>query len=541
MQDVPVDSEEFDYVVVGAGAAGCIVAARLSEDPTVSVCLLESGPNDRHPFLAIPGGFTRMVGNERYTWQFPTEPTPLTGGRSLRFTQGRTLGGSTSLNGMIFNRGQARDFDRWVSAGNAGWGYEDVLPFYKKLETRVKGDPAYRGKNGELPITDTQWDCPTVDAFVEAAKARGMRVNDDYNAATQAGIAITQQNIAHGRRMSTSVAFLRPNRHRKNLAVRVDATVSRVLFQDRRAVGVSYVQAGASGQRVIKARREVIVSAGAINTPRLLQISGVGDPGLLGQLGAPVVQALPGVGQNFTDHYLMRLTARGKGFRSINQLARGPALWGQVARWMFGRPSILSISPVAMHFFAASGVGGPDDVDLQGTFTPANYKPGSRDLDDRPGMTFAVWQHRPRSRGYVRARSRDILQVPEVQPNYLADEHDRKVAIAGLRLCRQFFQTDPLRQFVEDELEPGRAIQSDAEWLGYASRNGTTAYHAMGTAKMGPATDPLSVVDNELRVHGIQGLRIVDASIMPVMPSANTAATTMMIGEKAAAMIKSAR
>lgn len=540
MKDGTAPSEEFDYVVVGAGAAGSIVAARLSEDPAVTVCLLEAGPRDNHPFLSIPGGFTRMVNDERYTWQFPTEPTPLTGNRSLRFTQGRTLGGSTSLNGMIFNRGQATDFDSWEAAGNAGWGYRDVLPFYKKLETRPQGDSAYRGKSGELRITDTAWECPTVDAFVEAAKAQGLSVNEDYNAASQAGIALTQQNIFRGRRLSTSVAFLRPNRHRRNLDVRVNATVSRILFEGTRAVGVSYARAGEAGQRVIRARREVIISGGAINTPRLLQVSGVGDPALLQQLGVPVVQALRGVGENFGDHYLMKVTVRGKGFRSINQLVRGPALVGQVVNWMLGRPSILAISPVAMHFFMGSGVV-PGETDLQGTFMPASYKQGSRDLDDAPGITCAVWQHRPRSKGHVRARSRDISQSPEVHPNYLADEHDRKVAIAGLRFCRRIFETEPLRQFVETELEPGRAVQSDDALLNYASNFGTTAYHAMGTAKMGPAADPMSVVDQELRVHGLQGLRVVDASIMPVMPSANTAATTMMIGEKAASMIRSKR
>ncbi|HSW18172.1 MAG TPA: GMC family oxidoreductase N-terminal domain-containing protein [Ramlibacter sp.] len=528
---------EFDYVVVGAGAAGCIVAARLSEDPGVTVCLLEAGPSDRHPFLRIPGGFKYMVNDERYTWQFQTEPTPFTGNRSICVAQGRTLGGSTSVNGMIFNRGQATDFDSWRAAGNPGWSYEDVLPYYRSIERRAGGDPTLRGDAGELVITDTTWKCPTIPAFVAAAGAHGLEANADYNGASQAGVAVTQQNIHRGWRLSTSAAFLGPALRRPNLDVRVNARADRILFEGQRAVGVAYTRRGEDGASTVRARCEVIVCSGAINTPRLLQVSGLGAPAHLQELGVPVVRALPGVGENLADHYMTPVIARGRGFLSINEVARGPRLWAQVARWLAGRPSLVSMSPVPMHFFFSSGVS-PGEIDLQGTFTPANYKPGTRELDDRPGLTCVVWQHRPRSRGHVRARSRDMDEAPLVQPNYLAQEHDRQVVLAGLRFCRQLLGTQPLSQYVEGEIFPGPQADTDEALLAHAFHHGSTAYHVMGTAKMGPASDPLSVVDHELRVHGVGALRVVDASVMPFMPSANTSATTMMIGEKAAALIR---
>jgi len=525
---------------VGAGAAGSVLANRLTEDAAVTVCVLEAGPPDRNPFIHIPAGFIKTLFDPAVTWQFKTEPTENTGGRRIATTQGRTLGGSSSINGLIYNRGQPADLDNWAQRGNRGWGYADALPYYKRSERRIGiADDAVRGRGEGIPVTDMDWVSPLSEAFIAGAVGMGIPRNPDYNSGDQAGVGYYQRTIERGWRVSAATAFLKPAMSRRNLEVRTDARACAILFEGRRAVGVRYLATRGGPARDIRARREVILCGGTVNTARLLQVSGVGPVELLESLGVPVVHALAGVGANFRDHYAVRVVARAKpGVQTLNELSHGPRLAAQVARWMAKRPSILAVSPSQVHVFWQSfaGLAAPD---IQCVFTPGSYAPGKvYVLDDYPGMTAGGWQHRPESTGHVRARSTDVFEDPVINPNYLADPMDRRVMLAALRLVRKLLGTPEMAPFVERETLPGPQAQTDDELLDFARANGSTCYHLIGTARMGPATDPSAVVDDQLRVHGMEGLRVADASVMPSMPSANTYATTLMIAEKAADMIR---
>jgi choline dehydrogenase len=534
------NADVFDYVIVGSGAAGSVLAHRLTEDPGITVCVLEAGPPDRHPYIHVPGGFIKMLFNPQYTWQFKTEPSDGTAGRQIPTTQGRTLGGSSSINGMVYNRGQRADFDTWAQRGNRGWSYVDVLPYFKRTERRLGlCDTRYHGTEGRLPVTDIDWIHPICEAFIDGAVQLGIPRCADYNAEAQEGVGYFQRAIYRGWRHSAARVFLHPARAR-GLVVRTDARAAAILFEGKRAIGVRYInERQRSELHEVHARQEVIVCCGTANTAKLLQISGVGRGELLTSIGVPVVHELPGVGENFRDHYSVRLVARVKGIRTMNELSRGLSFAGQIARWAAGRPSILALSPSLVHWFWKSDES-LDFADLQGVFSPASYKEGFVGLlDDYPGMTCGVWQHRPESTGYVRARSADPFQDPAIQPNYLARPTDRAVLLAGMKLARRLLRSPGLVAWFDHESLPGERVQSDDELLDFARRYGSTSYHLMGTARMGPASDPTAVVDDELRVHGLQGLRVVDASIMPVMLSANTYATTMMIAEKAADLIRS--
>lgn len=536
------DAGTFDYVIVGAGAAGCLLAHRLTADAGVTVCLLESGPSDWHPYLHIPAGFVKKIFDPSVTWPFTTEPTEQTNGRRIPVPQGRTLGGSTSINGLVYNRGQAQDFDDWAAAGNPGWSFNEVLPYFKKTERRIgAGDDQLRGRDGLLPVTDIDWIHPICEAFIEGAQQFGMPRNPDYNGRTQQGVGYFQRTIDRGLRMSSARTFLRPAQRRKALTVRTHSQATQVLFEGKRAVGVRYRRGGAQGaEQTVRARHEVILCAGAINTPRLLQLSGVGPEAWLRNIGVPVLHALQGVGNHLKDHFSIRVVARVKGVATINQIARAPRLWGQIARWLMVRPSILALSPSLVHFFWQSR-GGLKRPDLQGVFTPASYREGYVGmLDQYPGMTCGVWQHRPQSMGTVRAKSADPFEDPEIQPNYLAHEEDRRVLLDGARLARKLLQTPALASFADGESMPGVQVERDDELMDYIRRFGVSSYHLNGTARMGPASAPGSVVDSNLLVHGLTGLRIADASVMPDIVSANTCAATMMIGEKAADLIRAA-
>ena len=533
--------DTFDYVIVGSGAAGSVLANRLTEQPGTTVCVLEAGPPDRHPYIHVPAGFIKILFNPDFTWQFKTEPSEGSGGRAIPTTQGRTLGGSSSINGMIYNRGQRADLDNWAQRGNRGWGYVDMLPYYKRTERRIGiADDRVHGREGNLPVTDIDWIHPICEAFISGAVGAGIPRCTDYNSGDrQAGVGYFQRAIHRGWRHSAARVFLHPAKATGRLEIRTDARAAAVQFDGKRATGVRYVNDRDRGtQREVHARREVIVSCGTANTAKLLQISGVGSAALLGSIGVPVVHDLPGVGENFRDHYSSRLVARVKNSTTINEMARGMGLVGQVMRWAMGRPSVLALSPSLVHWFWKSD-DSMDQPDLQGVFSPASYKQGFVGLlDDYPGMTCGVWQHRPESIGYVRARSADPFVDPVIQPNYLADPMDRRVLISGMKLARELLHTPELAHYFDGDMLPGPQVQRDDEYLDYAKQYGSTAYHLIGTARMGPATDPTAVVDDQLRVHGMQGLRVADASIMPNMPSANTYATTMMIAEKAADMIR---
>lgn len=533
-------TESFDYVIVGAGSAGCVLANRLSEDQRVSVCLLEAGPADWNPYIHIPAGFIKTFTDPRINWLYEMEPSDGTGGRRIGQPRGKTLGGSSSINGHAFTRGNRFDFDNWAQRGNRGWGYADVLPYFRRLESRLgPGDDAFRGREGPLAVSDMDWRHPLCDAFIDGASELGIPRNPDYNGARQEGISYTQRAIAKGRRISTARAYLHPIKNRDNLRVITKAHTTGLVMDGKRVTGVRYVKGGRAGGREveIEAAREVILSGGAINSPQLLQTSGIGPVELLNSLGVEVSHALAGVGENLRDHYAMRLSARVKNADSINEQIRGVRFLGELAKWAMARKGVLSLNPTLVYCFWRSR---PEiDInDLHMAFTPASYKEGMmNDLEDYPGMTAGVWQQRPESVGYLRARSADPFEHPEIQPNYLSQETDRRVLIAGARLMRALLRTDAMSHYFDHETFPGDCVQTDDEWLDAIKQRATTVYHLMGTCRMGPDTDPTAVVDDNLRVHGLAGLRVVDASVMPMMPSGNLNASTIMIAEKASDMI----
>ncbi|NQW11476.1 MAG: GMC family oxidoreductase N-terminal domain-containing protein [Alphaproteobacteria bacterium] len=530
----------FDYVIIGAGSAGSVLANRLTEDGTASVCVLEAGPRDWHPYIHIPAGFMKTMIDPSVNWLYDMEPSHWTAGRRINAPRGKTLGGSSSINGHIYNRGQRLDFNTWAQRGNRGWGYTDVLPYFQRSENRIGGgEDTFRGRDGSLTVTDIDWSHPLTEAFIAGCIAEGIPRNPDYNGAKQEGVAYAQRTIAGGRRMSAARAFLHPAMKRPNLNVVTNAHATEIVLEGKRATGVRYNHGGRHGiPSEVQARREVILSGGTYNSPQLLQLSGIGPAELLNELGIPVRHALAGVGENLRDHYAPRFVARVKGTDSINERVRGVRLVGEVLKYLTTRKGVLSLSPTLVYGFWRSDPS-LDLGDVQFTFTPASYKEGVQSqLDDYPGMTIASWQQRPESLGYVRLRNADPFEAPMIQPNYLAAEEDRRVLLAAMKLARRLLASKPLEPYYEREDFPGTQVQSDDELLDAARARGTTTFHPMGTCRMGPADDRTAVVDDQLRVHGLEGLRVVDASIMPTMPSANLNASTMMIAEKASDLIR---
>ena len=528
--------DEFDYIVVGAGSSGCVVAARLAERSNRSICVLEAGPRDRHPMIHIPVGWMKLMRNPHLNWMYEAEPSAWTGGRRIAVPRGKVLGGSSSINGNVFNRGAPSDFDHWAQRGNLGWSYADLLPLFKRMENWMGPDDAHlRGKGGALKVTPSPWVHPLCEAFLDSAESLGIPRNPDYNGTRQFGASYTQRTISGGRRQSAAVAFLRPALRNRNLSVRTHAQATQIMFKDNRAVGIRYRSGDQSF--TIRARREIILCGGVINSPQLLQISGIGEPQHLSDIGLATKKALPGVGENLRDHFTPRFTARVKATRTFNEKAHGPAFLGEIARWLVGKPSILSLPATACYAFAKSD---PilDESDLQITFMPACYREGVQSqLDELPGMTLAAWQQRPESVGYVKAKSSNPFVAPQIQPNYLSAEIDQIVLLAGLKLVRQLMHAKPMQPYFDGEIYPGPDVQSDDELLETARERGTTTFHMMGTCRMGPKNDPSAVVDPQLRVHGLSGLRVADASIMPTMPAANTNAACYLIGEKAADLV----
>jgi choline dehydrogenase len=531
--------EAFDYVIVGAGSAGCVVANRLSEDPTVTVCVLEAGPRDWHPYIHLPAGFIKTFYMKSINWGYQQEPGPYTGGRSIYAPRGKTLGGSSSINGHIYNRGQHQDFDTWAQMGNRGWSYSDVLPYFKRMEKRIGvGEDAYRGRDGNLTVTTMEWKDTLCEAFMEGAVSLGIPRNPDYNGAIQEGVSYVQRTIKNGRRVSSATAFLRLASRRPNVEVRTHAHATQIILEGKRAVGVRYAKGGRGGAPLeVRARKEVILSGGAYNSPQLLQLSGVGAPELLQSHGIEVRHALNSVGEGLQDHYAPRSVGRVKNIRTVNELTRGLSLWGEALKWAVTRRGVLSLSPTMVYCFWHSGETA-ESSDLQLTFTPASYKEGVQgQLEDEPGMTIASWQQRPESRGYVHIRSADPFAPPIIQTNYLAAELDRRVVVAGMKLARRILHSTPLAPYLAYEDFPGPKVQSDDEFLAAATERGTTTFHPGCTCRMGPADSTWAVVDDQLRVHGLQGLRVIDASVMPRMISANLNASTLMIGDKGSDLI----
>lgn len=532
-----VDVATYDYVIVGAGSAGCVLANRLTEDPRTSVLLVEVGGSERHPFISMPAGFIKTVDNPLFNWCFHTEPSATVKDRAILFPRGKVLGGSSAINGHLYVRGQPRDYDTWAQLGNRGWSYDEVLPYFRKSETRPGGDIGIRGQDGPLHVSDIHERHPLCEAFFEAAQVQGLPHNPDYNSGNQEGTAYYQRTIRNGRRWSAAHAFLRPAIKRPNLTVLTDTFVETITFDCHRATGLRCRWHGQ--ERTVNAAREVILAAGAIGTPHLLQVSGAGPAEHLRQIGIKPRFDLAGVGEGLQDHYAVRVAARVKDQATLNERARGLRLGFEIAKWFMIGKGLLAFSPAHAAAFVRSE---PhlETPDLQFVFTPASYTEGMiGQLQSFPGMTMGVWQLRPESRGYVRALSPDPYEAPTIQPNYLETKADQEAIVRGLKWCRRFLSSEPLSSFSAGETLPGPDTASDENLLDYARERGATVYHAVSTCRMG--TDDRAVVDHRLRVKGIDRLRIIDASVMPTMPSANTNAATMMIAEKGADLLNEDR
>jgi len=525
---------EFDYVIVGAGSAGCCLANRLSADGKSTVCLLEAGGEDRNPWIHVPVGFIKTMSNPRVNWLFETTPQDGTGNRRIPIPRGKVLGGSSSINGMLYVRGQPRDYDIWAQLGCTGWSYSDVLPYFKKSENREIGGNEFHGEGGPLNVAETRNRYEILDRVIEAGGEMGYPIEHDYNSDQQAGFSYYQLTQKNGRRFSAKHAYLNPALGRKNLAVEKRAFAKRIVIQEGRAVGVFYEQGGQ--EITVRARREVLLSAGSVQSPQLLELSGIGQGERLKRLGVDVVKDLAGVGENLQDHYISRLSWRlREGVTSINQLTRGARLLGEVMKYAFFRKGALAQAAGIIGGFVKSR---PEleDADIQFHMAHATFKdPHKRTFDPFPGLTIGPCQLRPESRGHIHTVHPDLEISPEILPNFLSDPIDQEVLLAGMRFARAMTDTEALKPLVVAELTPGVDLNTDEDLLNYARNTGATLYHPVGTCKMG--TDENAVVDPTLKVHGIGNLRVVDASVMPRLCSGNTNAPTIMIAEKAADMI----
>jgi len=522
-----------DYVIVGAGSAGCVVADRLSEDGA-RVVLLEAGPTDWHPMIHVPAGALHLRANPLVNWNYYAEPEAEIGNRSLHWPRGRVLGGTSSINGMLYVRGNPADYDGWAQMGCRGWSYADVLPYFKKSEHYAPGEAQYRGKTGPLLVEDYRTILPLTHRFVEAAQQAGFPLTRDYNGAVQEGVGYSQMTRNGRFRGSTARTFLAEARRRPNLRVVTKAVATRLLFDGSRCVGVGFRQNREDNRAL--AAREVVVSGGTVNSPHLLQVSGIGPAAHLRSIGVAMTHDLPGVGANLSDHFAVRITHRVKDEISVNQLARGLKLAGEIGRYAVTGRGALTFGVTTAMVFCRSREG-LESPDLQLLFTPGSYDPnGIGRLEREPGMTLVVCVARPDSRGTVMARSNDPLARPAIRPNYLSAASDVRALLAGTSHARRIFAAPPLAQYSAAETMPGADIQSEEALTAFLRHAGTNLHHPVGTCRMGE--DPMAVVDSRLRVRGLGGLRVIDASVMPTVTTGNTNAPTIMIGEKGAAIIR---
>jgi choline dehydrogenase-like flavoprotein len=528
-------SGTFDYVIIGAGSAGCVLANRLSADPRNSVCLLEAGGKDNWIWFHIPVGYLFAIGNPRADWMFKTESEAGLNGRVLNYPRGKVLGGCSAINAMIYMRGQREDYDNWRQMGLQGWGWDDVKPIFRRHLDHYLGAGEHHGAGGEWRVEAPRVRWELLDAFIEAAVEAGIPRVDDFNTGSNEGISYFQVNQKNGRRWSSARGFLKPALSRPNLKVETHAHATRILFEGRRAVGVEFMQNGSLRQ--VRAHQEVVLSAGAIASPKILQLSGIGDGTLLHQHGIDVIHHLPGVGENLQDHLQLRPVYKVQGVRTLNEDYRSLVRKGHMAlEYALFRRGPLTMAPSQLGAFTRSS---PEYAtpNLQFHIQPLSLDRFGEDPHAFPAFTASVCNLRPTSRGSVRIRGRDTDEAPVIRPNYLSTTEDQRVAVDALRLVRRVVSMPALQKYRPEEYKPGADLTTDDELLHGARETGTTIFHPVGTAKMGVESDPTAVTDARLRVRGVEGLRVIDASVMPAITSGNTNSPTLMIAEKGAAMI----
>lgn len=524
--------ESFDYIIVGGGTAGCILANRLTASGSYRVLLLEAGDHPKSPWINIPAGFSKLLNNKKYNWRFQTEAEKNTNDRVISVPRGKGLGGSTLINGMIYVRGQPGDYDAWGNSGANGWRFEDVEPYFRKVEN-YKLEGSARGHDGPMTVEQVQERFPLSDAFIKAANEDGLPFNEDYNAQSQYGVGYYQVTQKAGRRWSAYDGYLRPALARKNLFIVTNAQVVRVDIRGKRCVGVSYRKG--PKEISVTADKEVILAAGAIQSPQLLELSGIGQAQLLQSFGIEVKHALQGVGENYIDHFATRMNWRVKDTVTLNEMSRNWRLGLAVSQYIATRTGILTLGTGLVNAFVKTRAD-MATPDAQFFFVHASYaNAAERVLDRLPGMTIGVTQMRPQSVGTIHIKSPDPFTSPSIRPNFLSSSLDQECMIRSMQIARRIVNRPALQRFLVSEMSPGPAVNSDTEWLSFARQNGQTIYHPVGTCRMGE--DDAAVVDSELRVRGIDGLRVADASIMPNMVSGNIQAAVMMIAEKGSDLI----
>ena len=529
-----MSSTLFDYIIVGGGSSGCVLANRLSEDPNNSVCLIEAGSKDKSPWIHLPIGYAKTMWDPKVNWKFQTEPDPGMNHRQIYWPRGKTLGGSSSINGLIFIRGQKEDYDGWRDLGNPGWGWDDVLPYFKKAEGNDRlGEPLH-SQPGPLKASSIPKKHILVEAFKESANALGVPNTEDFNNLTQEGVGYFQLSTYKGFRCSAAVAYLKPAKKRPNLEILTNSQVSKVIFENKKAIGIEFIENGI--KKTLRANKEVILSAGAIQSPQILQLSGVGPAKLLQEFNIPVIHNLPGVGENLQDHLQFRLIYElNQPISTNDQLS---SWFGQLKMgldWLLFRSGPLAIGINQGGLFTRV-MKGSKTPDIQFHMATLSAEMAGGKVHPFSGFTMSVCQLRPESRGFVRIQSADPLMPPKMFANYLATQHDRDTSVAAVNFARKISQTEPLRSLITREVKPNNP-QTDDEVLEYCRNNGATIFHPTGTCQMGPNSNPMAVLDSSLRVRGVQRLRVVDCSAMPTVPSGNTNWPAVMLGERAADLI----